>query len=259
MNFSMATSPKNQQNSSSNPNEQKKVRFSFDSWKKTKDYDFSVDNERSSSTSKRKIRSDGRETDDSTQTQTVTEKSTKDNDVNRIDSIYESRKSSDEAELNFLVIKDTPDTQKKKSQSSQRHFHLNRKLSYPWIQYDAIRNLMTCNMCIKHKKDNPFTIGSNKFRKDYLAKHETYSDHTTALQDETQCKTLEKLFDDAIVKQDEKILKQMECGLAFDVFHDLCSLCFDRPYATENLISTIIIKSVLMTTLNQLITLLSEI
>ena len=36
--------------------------------------------------------------------------------------------------------------------------------TFPWLQYDEQKDLMLCAICLKHKKNNAFTKGTNNFR-----------------------------------------------------------------------------------------------
>ena len=43
------------------------------------------------------------------------------------------------------------------------------------------KNMMTCSLCIKHKKKNAMTSGTNNFRTSTLTRHADHTDHKAAL------------------------------------------------------------------------------
>ena len=64
------------------------------------------------------------------------------------------------------------------STSTVRKFRLAWKNVYPWLQYDEEKD-MSCSICVKHKKNNAFTEGTNNFRSSTLERHVAHHRQTT--------------------------------------------------------------------------------
>ena len=64
------------------------------------------------------------------------------------------------------------------STSTVRKFRLAWKNVYPWLQYDKEKG-MSCSICVKHKKNNAFTEGTNNFRSSTLERHVAHHRQTT--------------------------------------------------------------------------------
>ena len=52
-----------------------------------------------------------------------------------------------------------------------------RTRDFPWLIYDSNKNVMKCNVCIKAKKQNVLTEGTNNFRTSTLTRHAQSDDH----------------------------------------------------------------------------------
>lgn len=53
--------------------------------------------------------------------------------------------------------------------------------TFPWLQYDEQKGLMSCSIYVKHKKNNTFTKGTNNFRFSALGWQMAHHDHADAL------------------------------------------------------------------------------
>ena len=59
-----------------------------------------------------------------------------------------------------------------------RKFRLAWKNVYPWLQYDEEKG-MPCSICVRHRKNNTFTKGTNNFRSSTLERHVAHHRQTT--------------------------------------------------------------------------------
>ena len=64
------------------------------------------------------------------------------------------------------------------STSTVRKFRLAWKNVYPWLQYDEEKG-MPCSICVRHRKNNAFTKGTNNFRSSTLERHVAHHRQTT--------------------------------------------------------------------------------
>lgn len=55
-----------------------------------------------------------------------------------------------------------------------------------WLVYDEKNASMTCRICTKMSKKNPFTTGCTNFRTSTLIRHQTSADHTNAISDTSE-------------------------------------------------------------------------
>ena len=53
--------------------------------------------------------------------------------------------------------------------------------TFPWLQYDEQKDLMLSAICLKQKKNNAFTKGTNNFRFSTLERHMAHHGHADAL------------------------------------------------------------------------------
>ena len=62
-----------------------------------------------------------------------------------------------------------------------RKFQSNWLTTFPWLRYDSEKNAMTCDVCVKCKRNNTFTHGNQNFKTSSLKDHIKSTDHQTAL------------------------------------------------------------------------------
>jgi len=55
---------------------------------------------------------------------------------------------------------------------SKRNFLEIWKVGRPWLRFDSINKLMTCDICISARVCNTFTTGCNKLKKESIINHE---------------------------------------------------------------------------------------
>ena len=53
---------------------------------------------------------------------------------------------------------------------------------FEWLSYDEKKNLMFCNVCVKHNKSNTFVKGCSNFRTSTLTRHASGTDHQSSIE-----------------------------------------------------------------------------
>ena len=86
-----------------------------------------------------------------------------------------STTASQPAEVAELPVKPTASTT-----TTVRKFRPAWKNSYPWLQYDEDKGML-CSICVKHKKNNVRTKGTDNVRSSTLERHVSHHDHVDAL------------------------------------------------------------------------------
>lgn len=78
-----------------------------------------------------------------------------------------------------------------------------------WLVYDEKNASMTCRICTKMSKKNPFTTGCTNFRTSTLIRHQTSADHTNAISDTSEQSNFKKAVETIIDKKHHAILSAM--------------------------------------------------
>lgn len=82
--------------------------------------------------------------------------------------------------------------QKRRTSAKKDKFRSKWLVEFPWIRYDKAKNVMFCDLCCTHKKDNPYVNGTQNFKKTNVKRHAHSSDHLKA-QEANQCESLTTL------------------------------------------------------------------
>lgn len=86
-----------------------------------------------------------------------------------------------------------------------RHFSDKWLQEYTWLQYDAEKNVMTCSLCIKHKKTNAMTTGTSNFRTSTLSRHADHKDHKAAVLGENLRPDFNKAVNKALLENEQAV------------------------------------------------------
>jgi hypothetical protein len=68
---------------------------------------------------------------------------------------------------------------------------------------------MFCTLCVRHQKNNTFTAGSERFRKDVIYEHMLIQDHMAAIEAGILSRAFKVTIQKQVEKQEQSLLKQM--------------------------------------------------
>lgn len=91
----------------------------------------------------------------------------------------------------------------KKPRLERRRFVPSWKTEFPWVIFDRGDEGMRCRYCIDAGKNNAFTKGCDKFKKDALSKHALTVDHRAAIEAKAGRREMQKAL--ANVYKDQEI------------------------------------------------------
>lgn len=80
-----------------------------------------------------------------------------------------------------------------------------------WLQYDPKDEQMTCSVCIKTNKKNPFTQGCRNFRTSTLTRHMSSSDHVNAMKDSVEQVNFRRTIETAMDDKKSAVIAAMRC------------------------------------------------
>ena len=92
------------------------------------------------------------------------------------------KSSSDDSDSDMSVQEDTalpPEKQPRLSNVKQRSFRSAWLSEYSWLVYE--NENMTCNVCTRAGKKNPFTSGCTNFQNSILMRHKISKDHVESV------------------------------------------------------------------------------
>ncbi|XP_050391917.1 uncharacterized protein LOC126810731 [Patella vulgata] len=95
---------------------------------------------------------------------------------------------------------------------SKRKFSPHWLASFPWLRYNATRNIMFCKICEEfgNNKKLTFVIGSQNFRKSNLWEHKMSSEHNYALDRSEGKNTPQPLTKIKLKQQNEELLDEVD-------------------------------------------------
>ena len=92
----------------------------------------------------------------------------------------------------------------------KRRFLSSWKTEFPWVVMDDDCNHMICSYCVDAKKNNSFTTGCNKFKKDPLRKHALTIDHRTALEARSARKDMQQAIANVNRSQEKAVISALK-------------------------------------------------
>ena len=97
--------------------------------------------------------------------------------------------------------KDSPEQEEEKKEikikfgeAHTRKFQDEWSDKFFWLKYNKDQNIMVCELCLKHGKQNVFTKGFTRFKIDALYEHTIIKDHIQSYEDSITKRTLDKMM-----------------------------------------------------------------
>ena len=92
----------------------------------------------------------------------------------------------------------------------KRRFLSSWKTELPWVFMDDNCNHMICSYCIDMKKNNSFTTGYNKFKKDSHRKHTLTINHRTAQEARSARKDMQQAIVNVNCSQEKAVISALK-------------------------------------------------
>ena len=94
----------------------------------------------------------------------------------------------------------------KASIKKERKFQDHWLKDYSWLEYDRVKNSMSCRLCIKHNKQNALTGLNNNFKTTTLNRHADSVDHKESVEADQLRGQLQKSVDKVMSDQESAVV-----------------------------------------------------